>query len=188
MVDSGSTHNFLDPLVVQAAKLKVHDDSKLQVRVGNGDRLLIKWLKALGPINWDFNSMSMSFVVGHSRVTLCGMKSDGLKVQSGESSLKSSLHNLYANMSKCKLAMHEVDYLGHVISGCGVKANPSKIVSMVEWPIPNSLKALRHFLSLTGYYKKFIRNYGTIVAPLTVLLKKNSFRWTIATSQAFQQF
>lgn len=88
---------------------------------------------------------------------------------------------------KCKFAMHEVDYLVHVISSCAVKVDPSKIVSMVEWAIPNSLKALRGFLGLTGYCRKFIRNYETIATPLTVLLMKNSFHWTAAATQAFQR-
>lgn len=77
-------------------------------------------------------------------------------------------------MLKCKFGVEEIEYLGYVILGSGMKANPSKIASMLEWPIPTSLKALGAFLGLTGYYRKFIRHYGIIAAPLTVLLKKNS--------------
>jgi hypothetical protein len=64
--------------------------------------------------------------------------------------------------------------------------DPKKIESMQYWPHPKTLKSLRGFLGLTGYYLKFVKNYGKIAAPLTALLKNNSFTWTPTAAQAFQ--
>ena len=69
------------------------------------------------------------------------------------------LHQLYVKKRKCAFGCSEVEYLGHIISGQGVSTNPRKIAAMEAWLIPTSLKALKGFLGLTGYYRKFIKNY-----------------------------
>jgi hypothetical protein len=56
---------------------------------------------------------------------------------------------------------------------------------MVDWPFPKSIKALRGFLGLSGYYRKFIKGYDSIVAPSTSMLKKNAFSWDEAAKGAF---
>jgi hypothetical protein len=95
-------------------------------------------------------------------------------------------HQLFLKQSKCAFGASEVEYLGHLVGKDGVRVDPKKIEAMQDWPHPKTLKSLRGFLGLTGYYRKFVKNYGKIAAPLTALLKKNSFTWTPAADQAFQ--
>ncbi|XP_043725704.1 uncharacterized protein LOC122672270 [Telopea speciosissima] len=60
-------------------------------------------------------------------------------------------HQLYAKRSKCKFAQASIDYLGHIVSAQGVEPDPQKIKCMIDWPIPENLKALRGFLGLTAF-------------------------------------
>jgi hypothetical protein len=82
---------------------------------------------------------------------------------------------LYAKKVKCKFECLEIEYLGHMISAEGVKADLAKTESMLKWLVPKSLKSLKEFLGLICYYGKFIKGYGIIAAPLISLLKNDSF-------------
>ncbi|XP_022888557.1 uncharacterized protein LOC111404064 [Olea europaea var. sylvestris] len=93
----------------------------------------------------------------------------------------------FVKREKCQFGQKEVVYLGHIISIQGVAMDPEKISSINSWPKPTTLKALRGFLGLTGYYRKFIHNYRMIAQPLTELLKNDSFKWNEAGNGAFEK-
>lgn len=71
-------------------------------------------------------------------------------------------HQFFLKRSKCFFGERRLEYLGHVISGEGIEPKPLKIVAMTQWPVPSSMKDLRAFLGLTGFYRQFIRNYAAI--------------------------
>jgi hypothetical protein len=85
--------------------------------------------------------------------------------------------SLYAKESKCEFGMTEVLYLGHIIGAKGVQVHQEKITAIREWPTPKTLAELREFLGLCTYYRKFIKGFSQLCAPLTDLTKKGSFKW-----------
>nr|KYP35909.1 Retrovirus-related Pol polyprotein from transposon 297 family [Cajanus cajan] len=95
-------------------------------------------------------------------------------------------HRFLANLKKCEFGKTELSYLGHIVSKAGVSMDPQKVEAILQWPIPKSIKALRGFLGLTGYYRCFICNYGKIARPLTNLLKKGNFAWKEDSTLAFR--
>lgn len=84
-------------------------------------------------------------------------------------------HQLFAKKRKCTLTQHQLKHLGHIISEKGVAADPKKLEMMMNWPAPKDIKALRGFLGLMGYYRRFVKDYGKIARPLTQLLQLDQF-------------
>ncbi len=85
------------------------------------------------------------------------------------------------------LCCPQISYLGHVITGTEVHIDPSKIQSIQDWPLPKTVKQVRGFLGLTGYYRRFIKGYASLAKPLTDLLKKDNFLWSTVAENAFDR-
>ncbi|GBG59559.1 hypothetical protein CBR_g49819 [Chara braunii] len=99
---------------------------------------------------------------GHLRQVLEKLREDNFKI----------------NAKKCEWAKTQVLYLGHVLDEDGIKPEDSKIAAIRDWPTLRTLTELRSFLGLANYYRKFVRNFSTIVAPLRRLLKKEAiWQW-----------
>ncbi|KAL0149577.1 hypothetical protein M9458_055104, partial [Cirrhinus mrigala] len=101
--------------------------------------------------------------------------------------LKRLLENqLYVKAEKCVFHAKSVSFLGHIISAEGIKADPAKVRAVAEWPTPDSRKALQRFLGFANFYRRFIRNFSLVAAPLTALTSpKIPFRWNCQAQEAF---
>lgn len=95
-------------------------------------------------------------------------------------------HQLQINELKCLFCQPQLEFLGHLISSKGVATSMKKVEYIISWPSPKTLKQLWEFLGLAGYYRCFVSNFTTIACPLTNLLKKNSFKWSLEAEEAFK--
>ena len=95
--------------------------------------------------------------------------------------------NLKLKTSKCSLCQRQVEFLGHIVSGSGIAMQPEKIKAIRTWPECRSVPDVRAFLGTCGYYRRFIKDFSLIAAPLYDVLKKNTqFEWTEERRQAFE--
>lgn len=74
-----------------------------------------------------------------------------------------------------------------MVSKQGVEPIQAKVQAIQQWRIPCSMKTLRGFLGLTGFYQRFIKRYATLAAPLTGILTNEKFMWTIEAQHAFEK-
>ncbi len=97
-------------------------------------------------------------------------------------------NKLYAKLEKCDFGVTEVDFLGHRITQEGLVMDDHKVKAILDWEPPKSVPALRSFLGLASYYRKFIKNFAKVGAPLTNLLKKStvSYDWDEACNETFE--
>lgn len=99
--------------------------------------------------------------------------------------------NLTINLSKCHFFRRELKYLGYVVDERGLRTDPDKVQAIVDFPTPSTRKEVKMFLGTASYYRRFIRDFSSIAAPLNALTstRKNAppFLWTQEAEQSFTE-
>ncbi|KAA3456128.1 DNA/RNA polymerases superfamily protein [Gossypium australe] len=93
---------------------------------------------------------------------------------------------LYAKFSKCEFWLHEVSFLGHIVSASGIRVDPSKISAILNWNPPKNVSEVRSFLGLAGYYRRFksFDQLKTLLTEAPVLAPPKSGKEFVVYSDA----
>jgi len=96
-------------------------------------------------------------------------------------------NDLFVKPEKCKWKVREVEFLGVVIGPKEVEMQREKVKEVLNWPAPRNVKEVQKFLGLANYYRRFIKNFARIAAPLHVLVRKEQkWKWEKEQEETFE--
>ncbi|GJY28549.1 putative unclassified retrotransposon protein [Tanacetum coccineum] len=94
---------------------------------------------------------------------------------------------LYGNLEKCDFFANQITFLGYLVSAQGIQVDDTKIQAIRDWPIPYTIQQVRSFHGFAFFYRRFIKNFSTIVAPMIEVTKYKHFEWNPQAQMAFEE-
>ncbi|GFX47311.1 retrovirus-related Pol polyprotein from transposon 17.6, partial [Trichonephila clavipes] len=97
-------------------------------------------------------------------------------------------YGLEIKFKKCQFLKKKIEFLGHIVESGTIKPSPTKTLAVRKFPEPTTIKQVQSFLGLTGYFRKYIKDYSKIAKPLSYLTRKeNFFVFGIQQKEAFEK-
>lgn len=96
-------------------------------------------------------------------------------------------NQLYVKAEKCDFHAATVSFLGYIVTANQIQMDPAKVSAVADWPTLDSRRKVQQFLGFANFYRKFIRSFSSVAAPLHALTSsKVPFQWTPQAEKAFQ--
>jgi RNase H-like domain found in reverse transcriptase len=96
------------------------------------------------------------------------------------------VQQLYTNTKKCHFFTNEVTFLGYIVSKEGIRMDPNKVDAIIGWSTPTNIHEIRSFQGLASFYRRFIRNFSTVIALITDCIKGDKYTWSKEAEDVFQ--
>ncbi|KAJ9544036.1 LOW QUALITY PROTEIN: hypothetical protein OSB04_023743 [Centaurea solstitialis] len=162
-----------------------------QIRMRPGD----EWKTAFKTRDGLYEWMVMPFGLSNAPSTFMRLMNHVFKDLIGRcvvvyfDDILSRYYPTHSSPSGCVLHFYKTKilFLGYIVSGNGIRMDESKVEAITTWPTPTSVHEVRRFHGLASFYRRFIRNFSSIVAPITDCIKGSQFAWSLAASNAFEE-
>lgn len=94
---------------------------------------------------------------------------------------------LVGKLKKCEFGIPRMEFLGHIVSGDGIEMQQDKVKAIKDWPVPTSVTEVLQFKGLAGFYRRFVKDFSAIAAPLSALCGNKPFCWGQDEQHAFER-